>query len=181
MTLREMKDRVLSLIEELNPESKYLTEDPDIKEKINYVIDMKNHELATIKKIAEIEKISVKANEQIDLYDECENFYKLQSIQGVPYRTFENIVFFEKDGEAVIKYYRYPKEITKDTDMDTYKMELSRDVLTIMPYGIAADLLKNDVAAQYGREYERAYNNALQMLDVRTSEGTFEIVGGINV
>ena len=45
MTLREMKDRVLSLIEELNPESKYLTEDPDIKEKINYVIDMKNHEL----------------------------------------------------------------------------------------------------------------------------------------
>ena len=52
MTLREMKDRVLSLIEEINPESEYLTDDPDIQEKINYVIDMKQHELARVKRLA---------------------------------------------------------------------------------------------------------------------------------
>ncbi len=35
MNLKEMKLRVLSLIEEVNTESEYLTEDIDIKAKIN--------------------------------------------------------------------------------------------------------------------------------------------------
>ena len=38
MTLMDMKYKVLALIEELNPESEYLTDDPDISTKINYVI-----------------------------------------------------------------------------------------------------------------------------------------------
>ena len=37
MTLEEMKKKVLGLIEELNPESKLLTDDPDIATKINSV------------------------------------------------------------------------------------------------------------------------------------------------
>ena len=48
MTLTEMKKRVLSLIEEINPNSDYLTDDIDIQAKINYVIDIKAHELARI-------------------------------------------------------------------------------------------------------------------------------------
>ena len=179
MTLREMKDRVLSLIEEINPESEYLTDDPDIKEKINYVIDMKQHELARIKKLAASEKVKVKADEQLDLYDEFNDFYKLKNITGVSYTLFENLITFNEDGEATINYYRYPKLITKDTDMDKYKMELSMDVLEIMPYGVAADILKSDVSAQYGRVYEQAYQQALQMLDINTTDGIYEIKGGI--
>ena len=181
MTLREMKDRVLSLIEEINPESEYLTDDPDIQEKINYVIDMKQHELARIKRLAASEKMNVTADSQIDLYDEYSDFYKLKNISGVSYTLFDNLVTFESDGEATINYWRYPKLITKDTDMDTYKMELSRDVLEIMPYGVAADILKSDVSAQYGRIYEEAYQRALQILDINTSDGIYEIKGGIYV
>lgn len=181
MTLREMKDRVLSLIEEINPESEYLTDDPDIQEKINYVIDMKQHELARIKRLAATDKLNVVKDSQIDLYDEYDDFYKLKNITGVSYTMFENIITFNSDGEAIINYYRYPKLITKETDMDKYKMELSRDVLEIMPYGVAADLLKSDVSAQYGKVYEQAYQNALQMLDINTSDGIYEIVGGIYV
>ena len=181
MTLREMKDRVLSLIEEINPESEYLTDDPDIQEKINYVIDMKQHELARVKRLAVSEKIKVKKDSQSDLYEDYDNFYKLKNITGVSYELFDNIVTFNEDGEGIINYYRYPKLITKDTDMDKYKMELSRDVLEIMPYGVAADLLKSDVSAQYGRVYEQAYQTALQNLDVSTSDGIYEIVGGIYV
>jgi hypothetical protein len=55
------------------------------------------------------------------------------------------------------------------------------DVLEIMPYGIAADLLKSDVSAQYGRIYEQRYKDALQMLDVNSNEGRATIVGGIYV
>lgn len=181
MTLREMKDRVLSLIEEVNPESEYLTDDPDIKEKINYVIDMKQHELARIKRLAATDTFKVKKDNQTDLYEDYPDFYKLKNITGVSYTLFENLVTFNEDGVATINYYRYPKLITKDTDMDKYKMELSRDVLEIMPYGVAADILKSDVSAQYGRVYEQAYQQALQMLDVNTSDGIYEIKGGIYV
>ena len=37
MTLQEMKRKVLALIEELNPNSDLLTDDPDIAAKINAV------------------------------------------------------------------------------------------------------------------------------------------------
>ena len=181
MTLREMKDRVLSLIEEINPESEYLTDDPDIQEKINYVIDMKQHELARVKRLAASDIIETKENQQIDLYEEYDDFYKLKNITGVSYTLFDNLVTFNEEGEAIVNYWRYPKLITKDTDMDKYKMELSRDVLEIMPYGVAADILKSDVSAQYGRIYEEAYQRALQILDVNTSEGIYEIKGEIYV
>ena len=179
MTLNDMKLRVLSLIEEINPESEYLTDDIDIQAKINYVIDTKNHELARIKKIAATEKMTVAENEEKNLYEELSDFYKLKNIIGVKYDLFDNIVTFQENGEAKIQYYKYPKLINEETP-DTYKFELSRDVLEIMPYGIAADLLKSDVSAQYGKIYADAYNQALQMLDTRTSEGSIEIVGGIN-
>lgn len=41
MNLQDMKLRVLSLIEEVNADSEYLTDDVDIQAKINYVIDTK--------------------------------------------------------------------------------------------------------------------------------------------
>ena len=180
MTLKEMKLRVLSLIEEVNSESEYLTDDIDIQAKINYVIDTKMHELARIKRIPATETMEVKENEEINLSKELKNFYKLKSITGVKYDIFESIVTFEEKGTAKIKYYKYPKMITAETKDDEYKFELSTDVLEIMPLGIAADLLKSDVSAQYGRIYADAYTQALNMLDTRTSEGMVEIKGGYN-
>lgn len=175
-----MKLRVLSLIEEVNPESEYLTDDIDIQSKINYVIDLKNHELARIKKIAAIETIDVEEGDDLNLYDEFKNFYKLKSIVGAEFDLFENIVTFKESGTVKIKYYKYPKMITEETIDEDYKFELSTDVLEIMPLGIAADLLKSDVSTQYGRIYEEAYTKALNMLDVRMSDGMVEIKGGYN-
>ena len=181
MTLREMIDRVYSLIEEVSPESEYLTDDIDYIEKICYVVDMINHELARIKRIAAQDTTKVKENDEVNLYEEYKDFYRLKSVSGVTYELFENIITFKEDGDATIRYYKYPKKIDKDTDWDTYKFENSMDVLEIMPYGIAADLLKSDVSAQYGRIYEQRYKDALQMLDVNSNEGRATIVGGINV
>lgn len=180
MTLTEMKDRTLSLIEEVNPESEYLTDDIDIQAKINYVIDIKAHELARIKKIAATETIDVKEGDEINLYEEIKNFYQLKSITGVKYDIFDSIVTFEEEGTAKIRYYKYPKMITKETIGDDYKFELSTDVLEIMPLGVAADLLKNDVSAKYGEVYANEYAKALNMLDTRVSEGMVEIKGGFN-
>jgi len=180
MTLREMKDRVLSLIEEVNENSEYLTDDVDIQAKINYVIDTINHELARIKKIAVQDTTKVKVNEEMNLYDDYKDFYKLKTITGVRYELFDNIVTFKEDGTATIRYWKYPKKIDKDTEDETYVFENSMDVLEIMPYGIAADLLKSDVSAQYGKVYEQRYQQALNMLDINTS-GVATIEGGLDV
>ena len=180
MTLRDMKLRVLSLIEEVNAQSQYLTDDVDIQAKINYVIDMKSHELARIKKIAAIENIEVTEGQDVNLYEELNDFYKLSSITGVDYSIFDNIVTFNESGTAKIKYYKYPNMIDEKTN-NNYKFELSDDVLEIMPYGVAADLLKSDVSAQYGQVYANAYQEALNLLDLNVTGGTMSIKGGINV
>ena len=39
MSLTDVKKQILAMIEELNPESELLTDDPDISAKINYVIN----------------------------------------------------------------------------------------------------------------------------------------------
>ena len=181
MTLKEMKMRVLSLIEEVSPDSEYLTDDIDIQAKINYVIDMKMHELARIKRLPAMDTMRVKALDEVDLSKELKNFYKLKSISGVSYDIFEGLVTFMEEGIAIVKYYKYPKMITSETKDEDYKFELSTDVLEIMPLGVAADLLKSDVSAQFGKIYEDAYTKALNMLDTRTTEGMVEIKGGLNV
>lgn len=179
MTLKEMKERVLSLIEEIDAENELLTDDPDIQKKINYVIDTKNHELARIKKIPAIEYMTVDEDQEFDLKKDLSNFYKLSSISGVDYDIFENFITFKESGDVTIKYYKYPKIINNETKDDEYKFETTEDVLEIMPLGIAADLLKNDVSAQYGQLYANAYKDALNMLDIKINSGKIRIVGGI--
>lgn len=181
MTLTEMKKRTLALIEEINKDSKYLTDDIDIQEKINYVCDMIQNQLARIKKIAATETIEVTDGQEINLYEDLDNFYKLGKITGVSYNMFHNIITFNEDGSAKIDYYKYPKIIDADTIDDEYEFELSQDCLEIMPYGVAADLLKSDVSAQYGQVYANAYREALSLLETDTSDGKMEFKGGLNV
>jgi hypothetical protein len=92
-----MIDRVYSLIEEVSPESEYLTDDIDYIEKICYVVDMINHELARIKRIAAQDTTKVKENDEVNLYEEYKDFYRLKSVSGVAYELFENIITFKED------------------------------------------------------------------------------------
>ena len=66
MTLLEIKKKVLGLIEELNPDSEFLTDDPDIATKINDVINQILFELARMKKIPKYIEIEVNEGELID-------------------------------------------------------------------------------------------------------------------
>ena len=75
MTLGEMKKSVLSLIEEINPKSDYLTDDDDIKNKINSICNSIQIELAQIKKINRKYVFEKEAN--IDEIELPEDFYQL--------------------------------------------------------------------------------------------------------
>lgn len=180
MTLTEMKKKVLKLIEEINEESNLLTDDPDISAKINEVINQIQNELSRIKKIPAREELIVDITEQ-DMYDFKDidkNMFQLNLIRGIEHNIVGDTIIFLESGTANVFYYKYPKQITAGVEEDKFKFDLSTDVLEIMPYGVAADLLKSDISAQYGRVYAERYEQMLQRLDPRYHTGSIYIDGG---
>lgn len=187
MTLLEMKKKVLGLIEELSPDSEYLTEDPDIATKHNEVINQIMFELARIKKIPKYVKLDVSAGDIIEFADiekKCGyEIYQVSLVGGVDNTPKANGTIFKilENGTAEIDCFVYPERITEKTKDNAYEFELSPDVLEIMPYGVAADLLKSDVSTEYGAIYATRYETMLQRLDPRYQLGSITIEGGIDI
>jgi hypothetical protein len=84
-------------------------------------------------------------------------------------------------GTAEVSYFVYPERITEKTKDNGYEFELSADVLEIMPFGVAGDLLKSDVSTNYGSVYASRYNEMLQRLDHRYHLPTMYMDGGIEL
>ena len=85
---------------------------------------------------------------------------------------------FTDSGTAEIDVFVYPERITEKTKDKAYEFELSNDALEILPYGVAADLLKSDVSAEYGNIYAQRYETMLQRLDPRYQMGSITFEGG---
>jgi hypothetical protein len=184
MNLKEMKTKSLALIEELNPDSEYLTDDPDIATKHNEVINQVMFELARIRKIPRYVQIEVKEGEILqfsDIEKEAGNeIYQVTLIDGVAYEPRANGTVFKikENGIAEIDCYVYPERITEKTKDNAYEFELSPDVLEIMPYGVAADLLKSDESANFGQIYATRYADMKNEIDIRYSTATINVEGG---
>ena len=187
MTLAEMKKKVLALIEELNPLSEYLTDDPDIQAKINDVTNQIQFELARFKKIPKYVEIPVSEGgtlEFADIEKACGyEIYQIDIVCGVRYvpKASGTVLKMLESGVAELSLFVYPERITEKTKDKAYEFELSNDVLEIMPYGIAGDLLKSDVSTDYGSVYSARYNDMLSRLDHRYTMPTCYIEGGLSV
>lgn len=187
MTLMEMKKKVLGLIEELNPESELLTDDPDISTKINEVINQITYELARFKKLPKYIEMEVSKGDIVEFADierECGyEIYQLSKVSGVDFapKADGTVLKFLEDGTAEIDVYVYPERIGEKTKDKAYEFELSADVLEIMPYGIAADLLKSDVSTNYGSVYANRYEEMKTRLDSRYQMPLFIIEGGVSL
>lgn len=179
MTLKEMKIKVFKLIEEASSDKSKLTDDDDFNSKINDVINQIMLELIRYKKIPMYDTLKVKKGEEINLQEDLDDFFQLNKILGVDYDIEDVFVRFNEEGTAQIYYYKFPREITSDTKDTDYKFELSADLLSIMPYGVAGDILKSDVSNNYGSVYANRYRELLQGLDPRFSNASVEIKGGI--
>lgn len=197
MTLKEQKIKILSLIEEVNPKSEYLTDDPDISAKINSVINQIQDELARLKKIPAKYEYDTTENKTL-LIKDIPNCYQLNKLTTSKYELLGDMeIKFDDDVEkkVTIYYYKYPslinviitaneneseEEASKRID-EEYKFELAQEVLEIMPYGVAADLLKNDMISNYGKYYYERYNEMKQMIDPRQTSGIIIAEGGIDI
>lgn len=186
MNLKEMKLKALRLIEEANPDHPLLTEDPDISAKINDVVNQIMYELARQKKIPKYVEMEVSEGDIIEFAD-IESavgyeIYQLSNVCGVKYTPKANgtVLKILESGTAEIDCYVYPEAITATTK-DTYEFEVSADILEIMPYGIAADLLKSDVSTEYGSIYATRYETMIQRLDPRYQMGIVYVEGGLDI
>lgn len=186
MKLKDMEKKVLALIEELNPDSEQLTDDPDIATKHKDVINQVMFELARMKKIPDYVDLEVAVGDLIRFEDITEKsghkVYQIDAIKGVCHelKASGTIIKVMETGVLDIDYFRYPVPITTETSED-YEFELSADALEIMPYGVAADLLKSDVSTNYGEIYAKQYEKMLQRLDPRYSMGSFYVEGGFDI
>lgn len=187
MTLLEMKKKVLGLIEELNPNSEYLTDDPDIATKFNEVANQILFELARIKKFPKYVEMEVSEGDLIEFADiekKCGyEVYQINLVCGVNYVPKANgtVLKILESGTAEIDCFVYPERITASTKDKAYEFELSPDVLEVMPYGIAADLLKSDVSSEYGSVYASRYEAMLNRLDPRYQMNSVYIEGGVDI
>jgi hypothetical protein len=185
MTLLEMKKKTLGLIEELNPQSELLTDDPDISTKMNDVINQVMFELVRLKKIPKYVEMAVSEGDKItfeNIEKECGyEVYQISTVCGVKYTPKANgtVLKVQESGTLEIDVFVYPERITEKTKDNAYEFELSNDVLEIMPYGIAADLLKSDVSTEYGSVYATRYESMLQRLDPRYHTPSVYIEGGV--
>ena len=187
MTLQEMRYKYLSLIEEVSPDNEYLTADQDLAAKQNEVVNQKMFELARMKKIPKYAEMKVTAGQLLN-FETIGNavgndIYQLGMVRGVHYdaKASGTVLKILEDGIAEIDCFVYPERVTDKTNAKAYEFELSPDALEILPYGIAADLLKSDASAEYGKIYADAYENMLQRLDPRYQMPSVYIEGGVDI
>ena len=180
MTLEEMKTKVYSLIEEYSEDADDLTEDEDLAVKMNSCINMIMNEMSRFKKIDAYTTLDVEENDNLALTDLASDIYQLNIIRGVDHEIIGNRVKFNDSGTAEIYYYKYPTQITNETE-DDYNFELDIDALEIMPYGVAGLLLASDVSNNYGQIYTNLYREKISQLDSRRNMNSVYISEGVDI
>lgn len=194
MTAREIKIKTFSLIEELYPELNGLADDEDILKKINGIINSVVFELSRIKKIPNKYQYKVSKDTAKLAFKDIPDFYQLIKIPSINYELIADyeigFVLNGPDEEMVdIYYYKLPAkmkiEFGKNEDSDeydkTFEFDLSEDALEIAPYGIAADILKNDMITNYGKYFNERYQTLKNELDTRITNSTAIIDGGLDI
>ena len=163
-----------------------MTDDPDIATKINDVTNQIMFELARIKKIPKYFEMKVLKDELVTFADfekECGyEIYQIALVSGVKCVAKANGTVYKpvENGTLEVDCCVYPERITEKTK-DNYEFELSQDVLEVMPYGIAADLLKSDVSAEYGTIYSNRYESMKQLIDPRYQMASIAFEGGVTI
>ena len=200
MTLKEMKQKTFSLIEEYYPELDEMAEDNDVLLKINGVVNGISMELMPYKKIPAIATITIteKDEHSIKLKEKIDDLFQVKKISGIDAEyVFEDLIQVPEDfeGDITVYYYKYPNQVelnpvepnNKEGEEkhpsydDTFVFDLDPVLLEVMPYGIAADLLKMDMISSYGKYFYERYRELKQQIDSRLSSGVIEFVGGVEL
>lgn len=190
MTLEENKKITLALIEEFSPNNQYLTDDEDIRDRLNLVYAPAYQELSQEKRILKT-KVLKEIGEEGTGYEEYSlpsNMYQFKKItatdkdnnQVAPdYYTLGKKIYINKASnyQYILEYYAYPSVITQETDKD-FTLEIDQDAQMILPYLVANDILKSDPSADY-TAFSREYQRKLQAWDTSRSSISITVHEGV--
>lgn len=182
MTLGQAKAMTMKLLDDYMIEAPP-TDDEETLAKLNAMFQSAQVFLSTVKPIRKACTISHTPTDtwyaEYDLPDDFSQAYKVRDETGDNYSVeFLGTKILVEDTQPHtlrIDYYAFPTEITDETT-DDFVFELSQDAQQVLPYAVAADLLKTDPSADY-TAFEVKYNNLVQNLDPRQSVG-ISFVGG---
>jgi len=172
MTLSQIKELAVKLIDEYSNNAN-ITDDEDIRLKLNGLCNLGQIELSLIKKIkktyefvinevAETEFRTIELPE--DYMEENKLRYYTTNNTLLNYYVQDNKLKIHKDclGNFEFEYFAKPQEITNETD-DDYELEIDLIAQQVLPYYVASDVLKSDVSANY-TAFEAKYNAKLEIL-----------------
>lgn len=188
MTLGDNKKIMLGLIEEFSPTNKYLTDDEDIKNRINLVYSPNYQFLSQKKPIIKTKIINItNTNEGTTISMLPMDLRQLTRVVALDSNNKrispeydivgKRIYIKNNEGTYILEYYAYPTEITLETKDDFY-LEIDKDVQALLPYLVANDILKVDPSANYTAFYNE-YQSRVQELDIRTILPSATVEGGI--
>lgn len=179
MTYLDNKKMFFSLIDEYNPNKTYFTEDDDAKTKCANLYNARYIELASYrfnKKVKEYEITEEgRGYEQFKL-PKGTNIKNLggrneynESISMESRIEGEYILISKATkGKLLLEYNPFPTPITDETE-DDFELEIDDELASILPYGVASDLLKTDPGEDW-TAFEKEWNRRLQNVKVsRTS------------
>ena len=172
MTLGDVIKKIVKLIEEYDESGANFTSDPDIETKIKDSIDDIQVELSQIKKIPAL--LTVELDGTNNEVTKPSDMYKIKRIRESKFEVLNDKIVFPTDyiGDVNIYYYKYPEVINENTE-NNHIMELERDAITCLIYGVASAILKADVSSNYS-VYEYKYQELKQMLSNNQTDGLIE-------
>lgn len=200
MTLKDMKIKTFSLIEEYYPNETLLAEDEDVRNKINSVINEIQMDLMPLRKLPTYEDIEIEKEDdrEIIISDSISDMYQLDKIElsdkNYDYTMPNDDTIVLEDGfEGTLRiyYFKYPKLVkifdknATESEIATYdekfKFDLDPILLEIMPMGVGAELLKMDMINNYGEYFHKRYLEMKQSIDTRRTAGIIKIEGGYDI
>lgn len=176
MTLGENKKMTLAVIEEYSPTNQYLTDDEDIRNRINLVYWPNYQYLSEKKPIVKTKVVTISNTEdgrlEISIPSDCRQIRKIVGLDSnneeieVTYSIVGKKMYITKnEGRYIIEYYAYPSEITENTP-DSFYLEIDPDAQGILIYMVASDILKADPSFDY-TVFLGEYQRRIQEFDSR--------------
>lgn len=159
MTLGENKKMTLAVIEEYSPTNQYLTDDEDIRNRINLVYWPNYQYLSEKKPIVKIKTVTISNTEEgrleVSVPSDCRQIRKVVGLNNnneeikVEYSFVGKKLYITKnEGRYIIEYFAYPMIINEETP-NTFYLEIDQDAQGILVYMVANDILKVDPSADY--------------------------------
>lgn len=185
MNLGNLKEYAVQLIDEYS-NKEIITSDEDIKLKLNNLFNIGQIELSQIREIIKVYNYELKEESKtgyfsIEMPSDCKEIKKMRyfSDNGI---KLEHYIQKNKNKLAIkvksnclgnyeIEYASIP-ELIDSTTPDDYEFEIDLDSQMLLPYYVAADVLKSDVAADY-TSFEAKYSNKLEILNSLKGTDTF--------